>query len=257
VSAPGAGRPVALVTGGARRVGAAIVERLAGAGHAVAIHCGTSRAQAEALAARLRADGAVAVVLQADLADAGACTRLVSEACAALGPLALLVNNASTFDRDRLDTLDPAVWDRQFAVNIRAPALLASAFARHAGGPDPSIVNIVDQRVRRLTPQVFSYTLTKAALHAATTTMAQSLAPRIRVNAVAPGPTLANVHDGEAGMMREAAGVPLQRAVPPGDIADAVLYLAGARSVTGQTLYVDAGQSIGWRTPDIIDDTQP
>ena len=243
----------ALVTGGARRVGAAIVERLADAGYAVAIHCGTSRAEADALAARLAAAGATATVVQGDLADAATCGRLVKEASAGLGGLSLLVNNASTFDRDTLQTLDPAVWDRQFAVNIKAPALLAAAFAEQATAEDASIVNIVDQRVRRLTPQVFSYTLTKAALHAATTTMAQALAPRIRVNAVGPGPTIANVHDGDAGMAQEVAGVPLRRAVAPRDIADAVLYLAEARSVTGQTLCVDSGQSIGWKTPDIVD----
>lgn len=243
----------ALVTGGARRVGAAIVERLASAGYALAIHCGSSRAEAEALAVRLRAGGGTAVVVQGDLADAATCPRLVADAVSGLGGLSLLVNNASTFDRDTLEMLDPAVWDRQFAVNIRAPALLASAFASVAGGDAPSIVNIVDQRVRRLTPQVFSYTLTKAALHAATTTMAQALAPRIRVNAVGPGPTIANVHDGDVGMAHEVAGVPLQHAVSPQEIADAVLYLAEARSVTGQTLCVDSGQSIGWRTPDIVE----
>ena len=242
----------ALVTGGARRVGRAIVERLAEAAYAVAIHCGTSRQEADDLAARLASSGTTAVVVQGDLSEAATCPRLVSEAAAALGGLSLLVNNASTFDKDTLETLDPALWDRQFAVNIRAPALLASAFAGVASGDAPSIVNIVDQRVRRLTPQVFSYTLTKAALHAATTTMAQALAPRIRVNAVGPGPTLANVHDGDAGMAQEVAGVPLQHAVSPGEIADAVLYLAQARSVTGQTLCVDAGQSIGWKTPDIV-----
>ena len=138
-------------------------------------------------------------------------------------------------------------------MNLRAPVLLARRFAAQAdAADDPSIVNIVDQRVLKLTPQVFSYTLTKSALHTATVTMAQALAPAIRVNAVGPGPTIANIHDGEAGMAKEVAGVPLARGVPAADIADAVLYLARARSVTGQTIAVDSGQSIGWLTPDVV-----
>lgn len=243
----------ALVTGGARRIGAAIVRRLAGAGYAVAIHCNASREDADALAGEIAAQGGRACVVVGDLADADVCQRLVEEARAALGTLGLLVNNASLFQNDALQDFTVETWDRHFAVNLRAPALLAQAFAAQAEGvEDPSIVNIEDQRVLRLTPQFFSYTLTKAALHAATVTMAQALAPAIRVNGVGPGPTAANIHDGEAGLMREAAGVPLRRPVDPSEIADAVLYLAGARSVTGQLLAVDSGQHIGWRTPDII-----
>lgn len=250
---PSATNRVALVTGGARRIGAAIVRRLAKAGYGVAIHCGTSRAQADALAQEITESGGRAVVLQADLVDGDACRRLVPEAIDALGGLSLVVNNASLFAGDAIgEGLDVALWNRQFSINLRAPSLIVDAFARAATGVDPSVVNIVDQKVRKLTPQFYSYTLTKAGLYAATTTMAQALAPRIRVNAVAPGPTAANIHDGDAGLAIEAAGTLLQRSVPPQDIAEAVLHLAGARSVTGQTLFVDSGQSIGWRTPDII-----
>lgn len=243
----------ALVTGAGKRIGAAIARGLAGAGYAVALHCRGSRAEADAVAAAIAAGGARAVVVEGDLADAAACERILDEAAAALGRLTLLVNNASLFEKDSLQDLELDRWERQFAVNLRAPVLLARRFAAQAeAADDPSIVNIVDQRVLKLTPQVFSYTLTKAALHTATVTMAQALAPAIRVNAVGPGPTIANIHDGEAGMAREVAGVPLARAVPAADIADAVLYLAGARSVTGQMIAVDSGQSIGWLTPDVV-----
>jgi NAD(P)-dependent dehydrogenase (short-subunit alcohol dehydrogenase family) len=243
----------ALVTGAGKRIGAAIVRGLAGAGYAVALHCRGSRAEADAVAAAIAAGGGRAVVVEGDLADAAACERVLDEAAAALGRLTLLVNNASLFEKDSLQDLELDRWERQFAVNLRAPVLLARRFAAQAeAADDPSIVNIVDQRVLKLTPQVFSYTLTKAALHTATVTMAQALAPAIRVNAVGPGPTIANIHDGEAGMAREVAGVPLARAVPAADIADAVLYLAGARSVTGQMIAVDSGQSIGWLTPDVV-----
>lgn len=243
----------ALVTGGAVRIGAAIVRALAAADRPVVIHCNRSRAAGDALAAEIVASGGRAAVLVCDLSDAGAVATLVAEAEAAAGPLGLLVNNASLFEDDRVGSLDPDLWDRHFAINLRAPVMLAEAFAARAAGNDPSIVNVIDQRVWKLTPQYVSYTLTKSALWTATRTLAQALAPRIRVNGVGPGPTLANVHDGEAGFAQEAAAVPLGHGGSPREIADAVLWLAGARSVTGQMIAVDGGQHLGWRTPDVVD----
>ncbi len=247
-------RGAALVTGAARRIGLAIAVRLAEAGYSVALHASArSRDRAEAEAARLAARGFEVRVLSADLGDADACRRLVQEARAALGPLRVLVNSAALFEVDSFEALDPAIWDRQFAVNLRAPVVLAQAFAAQAV-PDAAIVNIIDQRVLRPTPQFFSYTLAKSALWTATQTMAQALAERgIRVNAVGPGPTLPNSVTGEPGFTKEVAGVPLRHAVDPRDIAAAVLYLAEARSVTGQIIAVDAGQHLGWRTPDVIE----
>lgn len=244
---------VALVTGGARRIGRAIVERLAGAGYAVAIHCHASRSEAEALAAGLRASGGSAGVVMADLADPVAVEGIVPAAEAALGPVTLLVNNASSFIADDVRGLDIASWNRQFSINLRAPSVLAGAMAnRLPEGRQGAIVNIVDQRVWKLTPQYYSYTLTKAALLTATTTMAQALAPRIRVNAVGPGPTFANPYDGEALLAAEAQGTVLNRKVEASDIAEAVLYLAQAGAITGQMIAVDAGQHLAWRTPDIV-----
>ncbi len=245
---------VALVTGGGRRIGRAIVERLAAAGYAVAIHHGLSSAsETESFAEGLRRQGAGIAILSADLADADRVEALLPAAEAALGPVTLLVNNASVFLPDDPRALDAAVWDRQFAVNLRAPSLLAGAMARQLPeGCDGAVVNIIDQRVWKLTPQYYSYTLTKAALLTATRTMAQALAPRIRVNAVGPGPTFPNPHDGAAAMEKEAAATLLQRKVDAAEIADAVLYLARARSVTGQMIAVDAGQHLIWQTPDIV-----
>ncbi|MFO1147304.1 MAG: SDR family oxidoreductase [Alsobacter sp.] len=239
---------VAIVTGGARRIGAAIAGRLARSGYAVLVHHRDSAAQARALCAGLGRAAAVA----GDLADPDSAGRILA-AAAALGTPSLLVNNASLFASDDLATLEPEAFDRTMAVNLRAPLLLCQAFVRAAGGDDPSIVNIVDHRVWKLTPQHLSYTISKAALWTATTTLAQALAPRIRVNAVGPGPTVPNPVDGEAGLRREAGGTPLGRAVRLDEIADAVAYLAGARAVTGQMIAVDSGQHIGWRTPDIVD----
>jgi NAD(P)-dependent dehydrogenase (short-subunit alcohol dehydrogenase family) len=244
---------VALVTGGARRIGRAIVECLAANGYAVAIHCGSARDEADALAARIIGDGGRAAVLVADLVDPNAVAALMPAAEAALGPVTLLVNNASSFLVDEVTTIDVATWNRQFSINLRAPSVLAGALAnRLPEGREGAIVNIIDQRVWKLTPQYYSYTLTKAALLTATTTMAQALAPRIRVNAVGPGPTLPNAHDGPEAMEQEAAGTLLRRRIDASEIAEAVLYLARARSVTGQMIAVDAGQHLGWRTPDIV-----
>ncbi len=245
----------ALVTGSARRIGLAIAARLVEAGYDVALHASVhSRDRAEVEAARLSANGRRTCVVTGDLADIRQCQAIVPEAAARLGPLRLLVNNAALFEADTAATLDPDLWDRQFAVNLRAPVFLARDFAAQAPAGDASIVNVIDQRVLRPTPQYFSYTLAKSALWTATRTMAQGFAERgLRVNAVGPGPVLPNARDGGDGFEREVQGIPLRRATHPDEIAAAVLYLAGARSVTGQMIAVDAGQHLGWRTPDIVD----
>lgn len=244
---------VALVTGGARRIGRIIVERLAEAGYAVAIHFGTSRAEAEALAEKLRGRGARACIVGADLADPAAVDGIIPAVEAELGPLTLLVNNASSFLIDDLRNLDVPTWNRQFSINLRAPSVLAGAMAnRLPPDRDGCIVNIIDQRVWKPTPEYYSYTLTKAALLAATVTMAQALAPRIRVNGIGPGPTFPNPQDGDALLEVEASGSLLGRKVDPADIAEGVLYLARARAVTGQMIAVDNGQHLAWRTPDIV-----
>jgi NAD(P)-dependent dehydrogenase (short-subunit alcohol dehydrogenase family) len=243
---------VALVTGGGRRIGRAIVEALAVAGYAVVIHCHRSRSEAEELAAGLIAKKRKAHVLAADLARADEVESLVPRAVAAAGALTLLVNNAAMFEEDSVADLAIVQFDRHIAVNLRAPLLLARDFARQAeASSHPSIVNIIDQRVLKPDPRFFSYTLAKAALWSATQTMAQALAPAIRVNAVAPGPTFPNPRDGEEGVSREAAATPLGKRVKPDAIAAAVIYLAGAEHVTGQMLAVDSGQHLGWLTPDV------
>lgn len=244
---------VALITGGAKRIGAAITRRLAAEGYAVAIHCRRSTAEAEALRDVLIRDGGRAGVVRAELADAAAVDGLMEQAGRALGPVTLLVNNASEFEEDELETLDHARWERHFAVNLRTPAFLARDLARQLPpGAQGAVVNIIDQRVWKLTPQFFSYTLTKAALFTATRTMAQALAPRVRVNAVGPGPTLTGPRQDESDFARQSAALPLERGASPEEIADAVLYLARARSITGQMLAVDGGQHLNWQTPDVV-----
>ncbi|MBV1704437.1 MAG: SDR family NAD(P)-dependent oxidoreductase, partial [Hyphomicrobiales bacterium] len=179
----------ALVTGAGKRIGAAIAAALATEGFAVALHHRASGAEAGRLASELRAKGARAVALAADLEDPRAVAGLVPAARAALGPLTLLVNSASVFEPDAAGDDDPATWRRHFAVNLEAPVALSRAFAAQApDGGGASIVNLLDQKVLRLDPTHFSYTLSKAALWTATQTMAQAFAPRVRVNAIAPGP---------------------------------------------------------------------
>src|SRR6478735_8285862 len=226
----------ALITGAGRRIGAAIALTLARAGYSVVLHANNSREDAERLAAAIAGAGGHASVVLADLADHEAVRGLVP-AAAAFGQLTLLVNNAGEFEPDDIETLSPARFQRAVAVQVTP-------------GIDASIVNILDQRVLKPNPRFFSYTLSKSALYTATTTLAQALAPRLRVNAVAPGPTLPSARQTDVQFSAQAESLPLQRGPRPDDIAAAVLYLAQARSVTGVTLPVDGGQHLSWRTSD-------
>jgi NAD(P)-dependent dehydrogenase (short-subunit alcohol dehydrogenase family) len=238
----------ALITGAGRRIGAAIALALSRAGYAVVLHAHRSRAEAEKLAGEIAAAGGRASVVLADLAEPDAVHGLIP-AAAAFGPLTLLVNSASQFDEDAIGSLERARFERTLAVNLTAPVLLAQAFAAQApADADASIVNIVDQRVLKPTPRFFSYTLSKSALASATVTLAQALAPKLRVNAVAPGPTLPSPRQTPAQFAAQAAAVPLKRGPTPEDIAAAVVYLAQAKSVTGSVIAVDGGQHLAWRT---------
>lgn len=244
---------VALVTGGSKRIGRAIVERLAAEGFAVAVHYGRSRDEAEALVASIVADGGRACAIQADLGDAEAVARIVPEARAGLGPVTLLVNNASEFEPDSIGEMDVTRWNRQFSVNLRAPVFLAEAFAAQLPQDlEGLIVNLIDQRVWKLTPHFISYQLTKSALLTATQTLAQALAPRIRVNGIGPGPTLSNTRQGDEDFRKQAQAVLLERGPSPEEISAAVVFLLHARSMTGQMIALDGGQHLAWQTPDVI-----
>ncbi len=241
----------ALVTGGARRIGRALALTAARAGYDVVVHRHRSADEAAETVAMISALGRQAFPAVAELADAAECARLIAEAPR---PLTLLVNCASLFEDDRIETLTPEGWDAAQACNLRAPVLLSHAFAAALpAGASGQIVNVIDQRVLRPTPQFFSYAVSKAGLWAATRMMAQGLAPGIRVNAIAPGPTLPSIHQSAAAFEAEAAAVPLGHAASPEEIGQALAYLIDAPSVTGQMIAVDGGQHLGWRTPDIVD----
>ncbi len=236
---------VALVTGGANRIGAAMAKALAAAGWQVVIHYRASVEQARATLAAIRAAGGDAALVKADLASRPQRSKLIANAAKPFGPLTALINNASLFESDSVADLDEALWDRHFAVHAEAPAFLARDFsAQLPEGVQGNIVNIIDERVLHLTPNHFSYTLSKAALWTMTTTLAQSLAPRIRVNAIGPGPTLREAGQSEAAFARNQASAPLGYGANPGDIVAALHYLLEAKSVTGQMIPVDGGRHI-------------
>ncbi|ESY67888.1 SDR family oxidoreductase [Mesorhizobium sp. M0051] len=242
----------ALVTGGAKRIGRAIVEDLAAHGFAVAIHCNRSRTEADALAAGINDGGGRAAVIAADLTDTDVVGDLVGRAQAALGPISLLVNNASLFVDDSVLDFDWRAWDRHFAVHVKAPALLAQNFARALPeGQEGLIVNIIDQRVWRPTPRYFSYALSKSTLWAATQMMAQALGPRIRVNAIGPGPTLKNTRQDDGDFAAQVDGLILKRGPELPEFGATIRYLWAARSVTGQMIALDGGQHLAWQTPDV------
>ena len=240
----------ALVTGAARRIGRAIAFDLARAGFAVAVHYRTSRPDAEALAAEILGAGGKAVALAADLAREAESATLVPRASAALGPLGILVNNASLFERDEALTVTRTNWDAHLETNLRAPFVLSQAFARQLPADGEGlIVNIVDERVWNLTPHFTSYTLSKAGLWTLTQTLALALAPRIRVNAIGPGPVLPSPRQSEAQFARQVAAVPLGRGAGAAEIAAAVRFLAAQRSITGQMIALDGGQHLNWAPP--------
>lgn len=238
---------VALVTGAAARIGAAIAQTLAAAGYAVIVHYRSSDAQAEDVKASIQAAGGRAATLGADITNRGERASFMERAAEPFGPITLLVNNASSYEPDSVLTLDETLWDRHFAIHAEAPLFLARDFARQLPPQtDGAIVNIIDSRMWNLSPAYTSYTLSKAVLFAATTTLAQELAPRIRVNGVGPGPTLPESGDKAGAFERRLANLPLGRGATAEEVADAVLYLARAKAVTGQMLALDGGQFLEW-----------
>ncbi|AYV45220.1 short chain dehydrogenase [Caulobacter flavus] len=243
----------ALVTGAGRRIGRVLALEAARAGYDVAVHYRTARDEAEDVVAEIAALGRRAVAVPGELADPDVGAVLVGAASQAVGPLTLLVNSASTFEDDRVATLSADSWDRHMDANLRAPVLLAQAFAAALpAGFKGLVVNLVDQRVLKPNPQFFSYSVSKAGLWWATRTLAQDLAPAIRVNAIGPGPVLASVHQAPGEFEAEAAATPLGAAVEPSELAAAMRYLIDAPSVTGQMIAVDGGQHLAWRTPDVL-----
>ena len=244
----------ALVTGGAARIGAAIVRDLARHDFAVAIHTNSSMDAAEALVAEINAAGGRAAVIAGDLLQQADCDKMVQAATDAIGPLGLLVHNASVFQDDSVEDFSPEVFDQHFAVHVKAPSILIRDFARQLPKDRHGlVVNVIDQRVWKLTPGFYSYTLSKAALWTATQTLAQALAPRIRVNAIGPGPTLKGVRQTEEDFAAQIDGLILKAGPALDEFGQTIRFLFDTPSITGQMIALDGGQHLAWQTPDVAE----
>ena len=243
---------LALITGAAVRIGKAIALHLARHGFAVAIQYRSSKVEADATVAAIQALGVQSAYFQADLADHAQVEGLFPAVNRSMGRVACLINNASSFADDRIESLTEGSWEKPMAINLKAPIFLAQAFAAQLpAGESGNIINIVDQRVLRPNPHFFSYTLSKSALWAATKTMAQGLAPRIRVNAIGPGPTLGSTYQTPEDFEHECRSTPLGHGTTPEEIANAVSFILNSPAMTGQMIALDGGQHLLWQTPDI------
>lgn len=253
----------ALVTGAGARLGQAMAIYLGKRGYDVAVHYAGSADGAASTVKAIEAEGQQAKALQADLLDEGASAALVGRAMDVLGgPITCLVNNASIFEHDTIATMTRASWDRHIDSNLRVPVVLTQAMA--SAIPDPLmddhgeplaqglVVNMVDQRIRKLTPEFMSYTIAKMGLWTFTQTAAQGLAPKIRVNAIGPGPTLQGARQSPTHFAQQRAATILQRGANPADITAALGYFLDAPGVTGQCICVDGGQHLAWQTPDVL-----
>jgi len=237
----------ALVTASAKRIGKAIAEDLVAHGFAVAIHSHHSLAEAETLVQEISSRGGKAVALQADLRDLKATETLVERAAAALGPIGLLVNNASIFLDDKAEQFDAETFAAHFDIHVRAPAILSAAFHKQLPlDGEGLIVNIIDQRVLALKPTFFSYTLSKSTLWTATRTMAQAFAPQIRVNAIGPGPSLKSERQAQADFQAQIDSVPLKRGPELEEFGRTIRFLFDTPSITGQMIALDGGQHLLW-----------
>jgi NAD(P)-dependent dehydrogenase (short-subunit alcohol dehydrogenase family) len=238
---------VALVTGGAVRLGRAIALGLAEAGFDVAIHCNSNTAAAESTAAAIQALGRRATVLQADLSKEAETAALVERAQTALGPVGVLVNNASTFERDEWYDATRESWDLHMEPNLRAPFVLMQAFAKALPlEAEGVVINMLDQRVWSLTPHFVTYSVSKAGLWALTQSMALALAPRIRVNGIGPGPALPNSRQTQEQFDRQAESMPLGRGTTPEEVARAAIAILSLPAMTGQMIALDGGQHMQW-----------
>jgi NAD(P)-dependent dehydrogenase (short-subunit alcohol dehydrogenase family) len=243
---------VVLITGAAHRLGRVLALDMARHGWSVGVHYHGSEADAAAVVAGIERAGGNAVALRADLSDAGEVATLIAACAKALGPVSSLINNASVFEYDDIATASPTQWTRHLAVNVTAPVFLSQALAAALpAGQSGNIINIIDQRVWKPTPHFLSYAASKSLLWSMTQTLAQALAPRIRVNGIGPGPMLQSVHQTSDEFRAQCAAVPLGRGTTPDEIAAAVRFILDAPALTGQMIALDGGQHLAWATPDI------
>ena len=241
-----------IITGGATRIGAAIAKKLSGPNKEIVIHFNKSRSKAEKLKKELSENGTKIYLIKGDLNKENDINKIMKFSKLKLKYFDCLINNASLFENDKLENFTSKSWDKHININLRSPALLSKSFAKNAKGLNNNIINIIDQRVFKLTPYFFSYTISKTGLYTLTKTSAMSLAPKIRVNGIAPGPTIKNQRQSEKHFKKQYLATPLRRQVDVKQICNAVDFFIKNISITGQVLAVDSGQSLNWKTPDIM-----
>ena len=241
-----------IITGGATRMGAAIAKKLSGPNVEILIHYNKSKLKAEKLKKELSSKGTKVYLVKGDLSKETDIKKIIKFAKSKLKNFDCLVNNASLFENDKLENFSLDSWSKHLRTNLRAPALLTKEFAKNVKGKNNNIINIIDQRVFKLTPYFFSYTLSKTGLYTLTKTSAMSLAPNIRVNAIAPGPTIKNQRQSEKHFKKQYLATPLKRQVDVEQICNAVDFFIKNISITGQVLAIDSGQNLNWQTPDVM-----
>ena len=241
-----------IITGGATRIGAAISKKLSGPGIEMVIHYNKSKSSAEKLKKELSKSETKVYLVKGDLSKEKDVKKIVKFAKSKLKYFDCLVNNASLFENDKIENFTTNSWGRHLRTNLRAPALLSKEFAKNTKSSNNNIINIIDQRIFKLTPFFFSYTISKTGLYTLTKTSAMSLAPNIRVNGIAPGPTLKNKKQTEKHFRKQYLATPLKRQVDLKEICNAIDFLINNRSITGQVLAIDSGQNLNWQTPDIM-----
>jgi NAD(P)-dependent dehydrogenase (short-subunit alcohol dehydrogenase family) len=243
-----------LITGAAKRIGRQMALDLADDGWDVAVHCNQSASEGEEVAQLIRAKGRRAVVVQGDLALEDIAEKLISDSVAGIGPLTALINNASIFEIDRVGDITAESWQRHLDINLRAPVMLAQAFAKQLPkGTHGNIINIIDQRVWKLNPRFFSYTMSKSGLWTATRTLAQALAPHIRVNAIGPGPALPSARMDQEDFARQESLTLLGIGTSPTEISQAAKFILSQPALTGQMIALDGGQHLVWQTADVVE----
>ena len=241
-----------IITGGATRIGAAIVEKLSGFNKEIVIQYNKSKSNAEALKRKLSLRGTKIYLIKADLSKDKDIKKIIKFAKTKLKYFDCLINNASLFENDKIENFSSESWEKHMSINLKAPATLSKEFSKNVRASNNNIINIIDQRVFKLTPFFFSYTLSKTGLYTLTKTSAMSLAPKIRVNGIAPGPTLKNKRQSEKHFRKQYLATPLKRKVGVEQICNAVDFFIKNKSITGQVLALDSGQSLNWQTPDIM-----
>ena len=241
-----------IITGGATRIGAAIAKKLSGKQIEILIHYNKSKSKAENLKKELQKKGSKVFLVRGDLSKEKDVNKIIKFAKSKLKFFDCLINNASLFENDKIENFTTDSWGKHLRTNLRTPALLSKMFARNIKGKNNNIINIIDQRVFKLTPFFFSYTISKTGLYTLTKTSAMSFAPNIRVNGIAPGPTLKNKRQSEKHFKKQYMATPLKRKVDVEQICSAVDFFIKNRSITGQVISIDSGQSLNWQTPDIM-----